>query len=227
MGYAVDHNHWFHWMEIFIYRGRFSFLGRTCCIVLWEYFWVQQGMDWQFSTGKGFVPVLVVLSFAGLFTLYLNSKYSWQPLKAPRPQPKYLSSVKRILFFTSYFGMEDWGFGIGSEPFGPCPVKNCFVTNKGEPEDFDAVLFHARNFKEQVGIMKLYILTFCPFVSVYFCHWKVPDQKRRRPEQVLFETLTKKEICCKIVLHFEQSSSQAQSSRFVHHMIYTITHIKW
>ena len=95
---------------------------------------------------------MVVLSFAGLFTLYLNSKYSWQPFKAPRPQTKYLSSVKRILFFTPYFGMEDWGFGIGSEPFGRCPVKNCFVTNKGEPEDFDAVLFHARNFKEQVDI---------------------------------------------------------------------------
>ena len=183
----------YEWKTFF--GGRLSFLGRTCCIVLWKYFWVKQGMNWQFSTWKGFVPVLVVLSFAGLFTLYLNSKYSWQPFKAPRPQPKYLSSVKRILFFTSYFGMEDWGFGIGSEPFGRCPVKNCFVTNKGEPEDFDAVLFHARNFKEEVDFMKRYIFNFSPFVSVYFCHWKDPDQKRRRPEQVLFDEKREKLYC--------------------------------
>ena len=139
---------------------------------------MQQGMDWQFSTWKGFVPVLVVISFAGLFTSYLNLKYSWQPFKAPRPQPKYLSSVKRILFFTPYFGMEDWGFGIGSEPFGPCPVKNCFVTNKGEPEDFDAVLFHARNFKQQVDFMKRYIFNF-----FYFCECLFLSLKGSRPEK--------------------------------------------
>ena len=139
-------------------------------------------MDWQFSTWKGFVPVLVVLSFAGLFTLYLNSKYSWQPFKAPRPQTKYLSSVKRILFFTPYFGMEDWGFGFGSEPFGRCPVKNCFVTNKGEPEDFDAVLFHARNFKEEVKIMKLYIFNFFSFCDCLFLSLKGsrPEKKTTR-----------------------------------------------
>ena len=47
--------------------------------------------------------------------------------------------------------MEDWGIGFGSEPFEQCPTKNCFVTNVGEPEDFDAILFHARNMKDQVS----------------------------------------------------------------------------
>ena len=167
--------------NIFLAVDSYS-LGGPVALSNESYFLVQQGMDWKFSTWKGFVPVLVVLSFAGLFTLYLNSKYSWQPFKAPRPQTKYLSSVKRILFFTSYFGMEDWGFGIGSEPFGPCPVKNCFVTNKGEPEDFDAVLFHARNFKEQVDFMKRYFFNFFSFRECLFLSLKgsTPEKKTTR-----------------------------------------------
>ena len=48
--------------------------------------------------------------------------------------------------------MADWGIGFGSDPFEKCSDKNCFVTNKGNPEDFDAILFHAKNFTvEKVG----------------------------------------------------------------------------
>ena len=105
------------------------------------------------SIWKGFVPILVFVSFAGFRATYLNSKYTRHQLfKAPLPQENYIKRVKRILFFTPYFGMADWGIGFGSEPFEKCSNKNCFVTNKGNPEDFDAILFHARNFKgEQVS----------------------------------------------------------------------------
>ena len=38
--------------------------------------------------------------------------------------------LKKILFFTGIFTLEDWGFGFGQEPFERCPVSNCFTTNK-------------------------------------------------------------------------------------------------
>ena len=41
-------------------------------------------------------------------------------------------TAKKILYFTSYFGMHDWRFGFGNQPFldHKCPVTNCYITNK-------------------------------------------------------------------------------------------------
>ena len=39
-------------------------------------------------------------------------------------------TLKKILFFTGIFTLEDWGFGFGQKPFERCPVSNCFTTNK-------------------------------------------------------------------------------------------------
>ena len=41
-------------------------------------------------------------------------------------------TAKKILLFTSYFGMHDWNFGFGHQPFidHNCPVTNCYITNK-------------------------------------------------------------------------------------------------
>ena len=47
--------------------------------------------------------------------------------------PEYkFETAKKILYFTSYFGMHDWMFGFGNQPFldHKCPVTNCFITNK-------------------------------------------------------------------------------------------------
>ena len=38
--------------------------------------------------------------------------------------------LKKILFYTGIFTLDDWGFGFGQEPFERCPVSNCFTTNK-------------------------------------------------------------------------------------------------
>ena len=40
--------------------------------------------------------------------------------------------AKKILYFTSYFHMKDWNFGVGHKPFvdHKCPVTNCYITNK-------------------------------------------------------------------------------------------------
>ena len=112
-----------------------------------DIFWLQ-AMYWLWPSWKRFIPILVLVSFAGLIASYFNSKYSRQPFNQ---QPgNYLTRVKRVLFFTPFFKKADWDFGFGSEPFGECPSKNCFVTDEGEPEDFDAILFHARNLKDQV-----------------------------------------------------------------------------
>ena len=39
--------------------------------------------------------------------------------------------LKKILFFTPYFHMNDWQFGFGHKPFERfgCPVSNCYTTN--------------------------------------------------------------------------------------------------
>ena len=105
-------------------------------------------MEWLSSTWRGLFLILVAASCAWIFTSNHNSKYSWQPSKATLPKSKNISIVKRILFFNPMFGLKDWGFGIGSDPFQRCSVKNCFATSEGNPEDFDAVLFHARNFEK-------------------------------------------------------------------------------
>lgn len=126
---------------------------------------------------KEFVPLMVLVSIAGFLFFYFDSKYSCQPFKTPPPIESYqpirlplptfppthphTSSIKRILYFTTLFKKKDWGFGIGSEPFEQCSNKNCFVTNKGRPEDFDAVLFHERNFKQKFcGTFTKITLTF-------------------------------------------------------------------
>ena len=38
-------------------------------------------------------------------------------------------NVKKILFYTPYFSMNNWGFGFGQKPFERCPVSNCLTTN--------------------------------------------------------------------------------------------------
>ena len=63
------------------------------------------------------------------------------------------TGLKRILLFTSYFGMTDFNFGFGQKPFveAGCPVNNCHITNdkKALPvNSFDAILFHPRNMKQ-------------------------------------------------------------------------------
>ena len=42
---------------------------------------------------------------------------------------KEIPNVKKILFYTPFFSMKDWGFGFGQKPFERCPVSNCLTTN--------------------------------------------------------------------------------------------------
>ena len=39
--------------------------------------------------------------------------------------------TKKILYFTHFFDLKDFGFGFGQKPFMErgCPVSNCFTTN--------------------------------------------------------------------------------------------------
>ena len=75
--------------------------------------------------------------------------------------------------------MADWGFGFGSEPFEQCPSKNCFVTNEGEPDDFDAILFHARNLGQQVKIWdKIYNILFLSSLQNRFLIREEDDRNR-------------------------------------------------
>ena len=48
-----------------------------------------------------------------------------------KSEEKVTKSTKSILYFTSFFGMKDFGFGFGQLPFikKGCPVTNCFATD--------------------------------------------------------------------------------------------------
>ena len=148
-----------------------------------------QAMNWSVSNcsiWKGFVPILVLVSFVWFGTSHLNSKYTHRPLKAPVPQENYMKRVKRILFFN-----PPWWIDFGLGPFEKCPNKNCFVTNKGNPEDFDAILFHARNFKgEQVGHES--------WLSWDMFHWKI---------------LTKTDDLCRFLIREEDDRNRWRFSK--------------
>ena len=140
-----------NWFSHFWIEGTVDYRTRGRAITLSYEFVLARIMDkmgWLSSTWKGTVLILAATSCAWIFSSNHYSKYSWQPSKATLPKSNNLSSVKRILFFNPMFGLKDWGFGIGSDPFKRCSVENCFATSEGNAEDFDAVLFHARNFEK-------------------------------------------------------------------------------
>ena len=60
-----------------------------------------------------------------------NAKDEGGQEKNPNPEYQF-ETAKKILYFTSYFGMHDWRFGFGNQPFleHKCPVTNCYITNK-------------------------------------------------------------------------------------------------
>ena len=50
---------------------------------------------------------------------------------------------KRILFWTKYFGVDNFHVGFGQKPFLNCPVSNCETTKrKNLLSTSDAVIFH-------------------------------------------------------------------------------------
>nr|CAH0110645.1 unnamed protein product [Daphnia galeata] len=56
-----------------------------------------------------------------------------------------INDVKRILFWTTFFGVKDYGFGIGRDVFAiaKCPVNNCeTTTDRNVLNQSDAVIFH-------------------------------------------------------------------------------------
>ena len=85
---------------------------------------------------------------------HYESKIVYKP-----PPPNNITNLKKILFYTPYFYMKDWGFGFGQEPFKRCPVSNCYTTNNrnllNSISDFDAVFFHIRDMnKGQISLPK-------------------------------------------------------------------------
>ena len=56
--------------------------------------------------------------------------------------------IKKILFWTSFFEMKDFGFGLGQNPFiqAKCRVANCLATtDRSLLNQADAVMFHPVN----------------------------------------------------------------------------------
>ncbi len=69
------------------------------------------------------------------------STFKNQPLK---------KGPKTILYYTPFFGINDYGFGEGDQPFKTsCQVKNCIATTEKDylnnMGDFDAVIIHPLN----------------------------------------------------------------------------------
>lgn len=57
------------------------------------------------------------------------------------------ASLKYILYYTRYFGREDFDWGQGRQPFAHCPVSACYATSNSYDvqsiSDFDAFIYHA------------------------------------------------------------------------------------
>jgi len=92
-----------------------------------------------------------LLFFKLVLVMFVATSIYWHSLRGPSLIKTPV--VKYILLYTPFFIQKDWYFGLGQEPFvsHKCPVQNCFVTNNpnylANQSDYDAILFHLRNFK--------------------------------------------------------------------------------
>lgn len=85
-----------------------------------------------------------------LFTLYFIKSTETQTKDLKSHNGKSFRAVadsKKILFWNDFFGVTDYSFGLGEEPFSKfnCPVRSCFITSDKRwiPVDqFDAIVFH-------------------------------------------------------------------------------------
>jgi alpha-1,3-fucosyltransferase len=78
--------------------------------------------------------------------LYLKIDNSTNNLANPS---KIENDVKRILLWTPFFGVKDYGFGIGRDAFikAKCPFNNCMTTSdRNLVNQSDAVVFHPFDF---------------------------------------------------------------------------------
>ena len=65
---------------------------------------------------------------------------------------KYPKKPKIILYWTTFYGHIDFGFGLGRKPFedAGCPVTNCVATaDRSQSQEADALMFHMRNVNRQ------------------------------------------------------------------------------
>lgn len=88
--------------------------------------------------------VLIIIVFT-LFILYFVKWSRIENIKARKEKPN--ADSKTILFWNNFFGVEDYNFGFGKEPFFKfnCSVPNCLVTSDKRwiPVDqYDAIVFH-------------------------------------------------------------------------------------
>ena len=92
--------------------------------------------------------VATTVAVVVLFNLLYNSPNSQDILN---PYPAFTQSYpsgKLVIFWTSFFGTEDYGVGLGNEPFHNCPVDQCFTTtDRSLLNQSDALIFHPRDIK--------------------------------------------------------------------------------
>ena len=79
----------------------------------------------------------------------------WYRVKYSTSQAHGLSHLKSkqlsyILFYTSFFGLKDWGFGEGQGPFAQCLVQDCYITSDcaylNEVSLFNGLMFNSLTF---------------------------------------------------------------------------------
>ena len=83
---------------------------------------------------------------------------------------------KVILFWTPFFSSNDYGFGLGAEPFllAKCQVCNCeTTTNRSRLEEADAIILHIRNLIVEKSRTQLDLPPFrckfsAPNLTIYF-----------------------------------------------------------
>ncbi|XP_077289960.1 alpha-(1,3)-fucosyltransferase C-like [Arctopsyche grandis] len=92
------------------------------------------------------VFTITIMLYFVKWTEKINPNYIKNNLKSEIYQ-----DTKIILFWNSFFGVKDYNFGLGNDPFFKykCPVYDCFTT--ADPgwlpiDQYDAIVFHGPEF---------------------------------------------------------------------------------
>ena len=136
-----------------------------------------------------------------------NKNTRRQEMDQPNGSQEFNSS-KKILYFNNFFHIKDWNFGFGLKPFSSCPVSNCYVTKLVDfchigndifqlscldpgreaychpllistPFSFMEETWTSQSSRSLLNVLKTEKPSWIPERS-----FKVPNQKRRRREQL-------------------------------------------
>lgn len=113
-------------------------------------------IKWKTITLSFTISFALILSYFTLHHVTIksvqinrNTRHGSETSNQLLPDTSPHQTIKRILFWTTYFNWKDFQFGMGQEPFlrAGCRVTNCMTTDdRTLLNESDAILFHPINY---------------------------------------------------------------------------------